>query len=439
MLKDNKNLFRIISFLVPLIFLTWAAPQFLEARAYLDIDSPTAKRVPIVIPDFKNQGSSDASLGGVAAALLIHDLDFTGYFQLIDSRGFLGNPDEQGGIDFKAWSLTGADLLVKGSYRTEGNQLRLEMRLYDLLQGRQLLGKEYITASRDYKKPVHRFADEILFLLTGEHGLFQTKIAFISGGPGKKEIYSADFDGSNFQRLTHYNSITLTPRWSPRGNEIAYTSYKDGAPAVYTIHLPGLQSTRISSRPGVNITPAWAPDGESLAIALNHQGKSEILQVNRSGAALQKLTQSWGIEVSPSFSPDGKQLAFVSNRSGSPQIYILNIGSREVRRLTFQGNYNVGPVWSPKGNLIAYAGRSGGQFQIFTISPSGGDPQRLTVSGNNESPDFSPDGRMIVFSSNRQGRSAIYVMNTNGANQRRITFMPGEQFSPSWCPIKFNE
>ncbi len=439
MIKDNKNLFRIIILWVPLIFLSWAAPHFVEARAYLDIDSPTAKKVPIVIPDFKNQGTSEASLGSTAAALLIHDLDFTGYFQLIDSRGFLGNPDEQGSIDFKAWSLTGADLLVKGSYRTEGNQLRLEMRLYDLLQGRQILGKEYITASRDYKKPVHRFADEILFLLTGEHGLFQTKIAFISGGPGKKDLYSADFDGSNFQRLTHYNSITLTPRWSPRGNEIAYTSYKDGAPAVYSIHLPGLQSTRISGRPGVNITPAWAPDGESLAIALNHQGKSEILQVNRSGAALQKLTQSWGIEVSPSWSPDGKLLAFVSNRSGSPQIYILNIGSREVRRLTFQGNYNVGPVWSPKGNLIAYAGRSGGQFQIFTISPSGGDPQRLTVSGNNESPDFSPDGRMIVFSSNRQGRSAIYVMNTNGANQRRITFMPGEQFSPSWCPIKFND
>ncbi|MGC1403860.1 MAG: Tol-Pal system beta propeller repeat protein TolB [Thermodesulfobacteriota bacterium] len=439
MLKDLQKPFRIIGLLVMIGFFSWAAPLLLEAQVYLDIDSPAAKRIPIVIPDFKNQGTSEASLGTVASALLIHDLDFTGYFQVIDSRGYLGSPDESGGIDFKAWSLTGADLLVKGSYRTEGNQLRLEMRLFDLLQGRQLLGKEYVTSSREYKKPVHRFAEEILFLLTGERGIFQTKIAFISGGTGKKEIYSADFDGSNFQRLTHFNTITLTPRWSPRGNEIAYTSYKDGGPAVYVLHLPGLQSTRISNRPGVNITPAWAPDGESLAVAINHQGKSEIIQVNRSGTVIEKLTQSWGIDVSPSWSPDGKQLAFVSNRSGSPQIYILNVGSHEARRLTFQGNYNVGPVWSPKGNLIAYAGRVGGQFHIFTISPSGGDRQRLTSSGNNESPDFSPDGRMIIFSSTRQGRSAIFVMNTNGANQRRITFMPGEQFSPSWCSLKFNE
>lgn len=439
MFKNHLNLYRIIGLLMLTGFFSFIVPQFLFAQVYLDIDSPTAKRIPIVIPDFNNQGTSDASLGTVAAALLMHDLDFTGYFQVIDSRGFLGNPEEQGKIDFKAWALTGADLLVKGSYRTEGSQLRLEMRLYDLLQGRQLLGKEYVLSSRDYKKPIHRFADEIIFLLTGEHGLFNTKIAFISGGSGKKEIYSSDFDGNNFQRLTQHNSITLTPRWSPRGNEIAYTSYKDGGPAVYLLHLPGLQSSRVSNRPGVNITPAWSPDGESLAIALNHKGNSEILQVNRSGTAIRKLTKSWGIDVSPSWSPDGKQLAFVSNRSGNPQIYILNAGSGEVRRLTFQGNYNVGPAWSPKGNLIAYAGQSGGQFQIFTISPSGGERQRLTQSGNNESPDFSPDGRMIIFSSTRQGRSAIYVMNVNGANQRRITFMPGEQFSPSWNPLRVGE
>ncbi len=439
MSKRILKSWQVIGLMAVLGLVLLTTPNFLYALVYLDIDSPTLKRIPIVIPDFRNQGAPDNSLGEAAAALLNHDIDFTGYFQVIDPRGFLGRPDEQGTIDFKAWSLTGADLLVKGAYRIEGNQLRMEMRLFDLLQGRQLLGKEYLTSSRDYKKPVQRFADEILYLLTGEHGLFQTKIAFISTGTGKKEIYSADFDGNNSQRLTQYNSLTLTPRWSPLGNEIAFTSYKDGSAAIYLLYLPGLRSSRVYNRPGVNITPAWSPDGESIAIATNHQGKSEILQLNQSGTLIQKLIQSSGIEVSPSWSPDGKQLAFVSNRSGSPQIYVLNVSSREVRRLTFEGNYNVGPTWSPKGNLIAYAGREGGRFQIFTISLSGGEPQRLTNSGNNESPDFSPDGRMITFSSNRQGRSAIYVMNANGANQRRITFMGGEQFSPSWCAKKFDE
>jgi TolB protein len=439
MQKSILKLFIILGLSVISGLFSLTAPASLFARVYLDIDSPTAKKIPIIIPGLKNQGTLEAALGNSAAALLMRDLDFTGYFQLIDPKGFLGRPDEQGSIDFNAWALTGADLLVKGFYQQTGSQLKLDLRLYDLLQGKSILGKEYVVAPLEYPKAVHQFADEILFLLTGEHGPFQARIAFISTTTGKKEIYSADFDGSNFKRLTNHNSITLNPRWSPRCNEIAYTSYKDGTPALFLLHLPGLQSTRVSNRPGVNITPAWNPDGESLAVALNHQGNSQILQLNRNGSLIRELTQSWGIDVSPAWSPDGKQMAFVSNRSGTPQIYISTVGTREVRRLTFQGNYNVGPAWSPKGNLIAYAGRVGSQFQIFTISPSGGDPQRLTSSGNNESPDFSPDGGVIVFSSNRHGKSAIYVMNSNGANQKRISFLSGEQFSPSWCPKKFDE
>jgi TolB protein len=436
---EMKKPFILLTTLVVSSLVLLISPFPISGRVYLDIDSPHVKRLPIVIPDLKNKGTLEPSLGAQMAVLLSKDLDFTGYFQLIDSKGFLGNPEDQAVVDFKAWSLTGADLLVKGGYRLEGGHLLLELRLYDLLQGRQLLGKEYTVSQRDYKKAIHRFADEILFLLTGEHGLFQTRIAFISTGSGRKEIYSADFDGSNFQRLTQHNSISLSPRWSPRGNEIAYTSYKDGTPALYLLHLPDLRSSRISNRPGVNITPAWYPDGESLALALNHNGNSEIYQISRSGTTVQRLTQSWGIDVSPAWSPDGKYLAFVSNRSGNPHIYILTVGTKEVRRLTFQGNYNVTPVWSPKGNWITYAGKAGGNFQIFVIPPSGGEAQQVTSSGNNESPDFSPDGRMILFSSNRQGKSAIYVMNANGTNQRRLTFMNGEQSSPSWCPKKFDD
>jgi len=120
-------------------------PGFVGSRVYLDIDSPTAKRLPIVIPDLKNKATLEPSLGYQASILLGKDLDYTGYFQIIDPKAFLGRPDEEP-LDFKAWSLSGADLLVKGSYRLEGSQLQMELRLYDLLQGRQLLAGN--TASR---------------------------------------------------------------------------------------------------------------------------------------------------------------------------------------------------------------------------------------------------------------------------------------------------
>ncbi|MCJ7832824.1 MAG: hypothetical protein MUQ20_00370, partial [Deltaproteobacteria bacterium] len=133
MFKSILKLYLILALLAITELFSLGAPFSLSARVYLDIDSPTAKRIPIVIPDFKNQGALDAALGNAAASFLKRDLDFTGYFQMIDPKGFLGRPEEPGSIDFNAWTLTGADLLVKGSYYLEGAQLKLEMRLYDLL------------------------------------------------------------------------------------------------------------------------------------------------------------------------------------------------------------------------------------------------------------------------------------------------------------------
>ena len=197
MFKSIIKFYQIVVLLTLSGFFSMAFPFPLFARVYLDIDSPTVKKIPIVVPGLINQGTSDSALGNTAATLLMRDLDFTGYFQMIDPRGFLGRPEASGSIDFNAWTLTGADLLVKGVYRQEGSQIKMELRLYDLLQGKSILGKEYVVPTQDYPKAIHRFADEILFLLTGEHAPFQTRIAFISTTPGKKEIYSADFDGSN--------------------------------------------------------------------------------------------------------------------------------------------------------------------------------------------------------------------------------------------------
>jgi len=424
----------VIFFWAGMMIVGW--PSSLFSRATIDIDSPTAKKISIAIPDLINLGPAEPALGGTISQLLLKDLDFTGFFQGVDPKAFLGKEDEKN-PDFRAWGLTGAELLVKGNYQSTASGLQVDFRLFDVQQGRLLLGKQYSGAPRDHKRMVHRFADEILHLLTGENGFFQTQIAFVSTTSGKKEIYLADFDGSNFNRLTHHNSISLSPRWSPTGQEIAYTSYKDGNPSLYLLQLPGGQSLRISHRPGLNISPAWFPGGDSLAVALSQSGgNSEIYQISRTGNILQRLTYGAAIDVSPAWSPDGKQMAFVSNRSGNPQIYVMQIATKETKRVTFQGNYNVNPVWSPKGDRIAYASMAGNRFDIYTLSLKNGEAQRLTFGGNNESPDFSPDGRMIIFSSNRQGKAALYVMSLTGANQRRITFLNGEQSSPSWGPKK---
>ena len=39
----------------------------------------------------------------------------------------------------------------------------------------------------------------------------------------QKEIYTCDYDGSNFRRETRNRGLSLDPVWSPRGNTIVYS------------------------------------------------------------------------------------------------------------------------------------------------------------------------------------------------------------------------
>jgi TolB protein len=421
-----------------LIFLIYPCRAW--SRIYVDINAPSIQKIKIAIPDFKNL-STNKEYMELATALpdvLSNDLDLTGYFTPMDKEAFLEEDKasmERGEIRFKNWSVIGADLLLKAGYRAVGRSLEVEVRLYDVFWGREILGRRALGKVADYRTLIHRVGNEIIYALTGHKGMFLSKLAFVGTATGNKELYVSDFDGYNWKQVTSDKSIALLPRWSPRGEKILFNSYKDGGPMLYMTDFATGNSKRISGRDGLNIGAAWAPDGEKVALTLSHKGNPDIYEIDLSGKIIDKLTDHWGIDVSPTFSPDGAKMAFVSDRSGSPQIYVRDLGSGSAERLTFEGNYNTSPSWSNL-NRIVFSAMKGGRFNIYVMDSDGRNLKMLTEGqGNNEDPCWSPDGRYIVFSSNRDGGYHLYIMNANGRNQRRITFLRGEQTSPTWSPF----
>ena len=408
-----------------------------EARIYIDVNSPSVPKFNIAIPDFKNLGqeTSDAALSGRLTGVISNDLDLSGYFNPMDKAGFLEEKDgplKGKDINFKDWSVIGAELLLKGGYITTGTQLEVVIRLYDVFRGRQILGKRALGRVDEYRYLMHRLANEIISRLTGQEGIFLTRLAYVGTATGHREIYVCDCDGYNRKQITRDNDIAILPRWSPDGKMLAYDSYKNGGPMLYLRNLSTGSFRRLSGRSGLNIGASWAPDGKELALTMSFKGNADIYTIDLNGKILKELVKHWAIDVSPAFSPDGKRIAFVSNRSGSPQIYIMEIASGRVDRLTYDGKYNTSPSWSVL-NRIAFAGMSNGHFDIFSIAPDGSRLKQITSNaGNNEDPCWSPDGRYIAFSSNRTGEYHIYIMNATGQTQRQITLEKGQQTSPSW-------
>jgi TolB protein len=404
---------------------------------YIDITHPFLRKIPIAIPVFKKVYPGDATdrLSRTASDLLAETLDFTGYFKILDRGAFLVDMQTVtalANVNFHNWTSIGAELLVTGGGLIQGDQVEMELRLYDTFKEKLLVGKRYKGLIKDQRKIIRRFCSEIIFFLTGDKGIFNSEIAFVSNGTGNKEIYICEFDGYSPRQVTHLNSITLSPAWSSDGKWLAYTSYAKGKADLYIKHLREKRGTVISKK-GINITPAWVPNQFALAASLSFSGDPEIYLLTGTGKVINKLTKSRGIDVSPTWSPDGKQMAFVSKRSGTPQIYIKNISSGSVRRLTFQGRYNTQPSWSPKGDKVAYSGMESGRNNIFVIGSDGQGLIQLTQDqGDNEAPSWSPDASLIVFSSTREGPSRIYVMTAYGTDQRRLLALKGEQTQPDW-------
>lgn len=424
--------------------LAFSLPAGAEEYDYIDISNPFLRKIPTAIPLFKNiSGNKQGNdLAIQLADAVSTTLEFTGYFEMLDRGAFLADPNDPritaAEINFRNWTVVGSELLVTGGVSVEAEIMELELRMFDAFQQKLIVGKRYKGPINNQRQMIHRFCGEVMFHLTGNRGVFNSQVAFVSTKDGNKEIFISDFDGTNPRQFTTNNSITLFPAWSSDVQWMAYTSYLNGKPDLYIRNIKE-NSGSVVAKKGIQITPAWVPGKFELAATLSFSGDQEIYLLTGQGKVIKRLTRSRGIDVEPTWSPDGKMMAFVSKRSGTPQIYIKEMALGRVRRLTYEGRYNTQPNWSPKGDRIAFSMMQLGRLDVFTIGVDGKDLRRLTEDqGDNEAPCWSPDGSLIVFSSNREGISKIYVMTAFGTDQRRLVSFPGVQTSPKWSPNIIN-
>lgn len=414
--------------------------QSRELEIWARITSQGVKRkIPITIADFnieKELTTTYFSFGREIKEIITSDLDFSLYFKICYPESGKSYSTEDKKVDFKSWRKTGADILICGDIFLKKKRPFVRLRLYELNIQKLITKKEYeYFPEANLRHFAHKISDDIIKILTGNDGISQTKIVFLSKSGKGKEILVCDYDGYNLQKITNDGKLKLSPEWSKKGDKIIYSAYDDNVLKLYLYDLNIKKTKVFYGEKGMAATPTFSPDDKYIAFSMTQNSDMNISLIPSSGGKPQRITYTSSIAISPSFSPSGKQIVFCSDRSGTPQIYIVNTDGTNLTRLTYEGNYNTSPNWSPKGDLIVYVGRTkNNKNQIFLTDINSSFIKQLTFEGNNEDPYFSPDGLHIVFASDRTGSWEIYTMHYDGSNQRKITNL-GNATSPAWSPI----
>lgn len=406
---------------------------FLVINQVFALDLELTQGINSALPIAINSFGSDAGAQEIGQVIQ-NDLTLSGQFKIIS-----GPDGANAQSSVSTLRQLGADSVVVGNVNRVGNRYEVSFKLADAVaNGNTLLSKTYQINANEIRALAHHISDEVYQKLTGERGVFSTRIAYISVQRGvQRTRYSlevADADGHNPQSLLVSSEPIMSPSWSPSGREISYVSFEKKRAQIFTVSVETGQRRLITSFPGINGAPAWSPDGRHLAVVLSKSGTPKIYNVDITNGSMKQLTFGDSIDTEPRFSPDGQSLLFTSGRGGSPQIYRLALASGQVSRVTFEGNYNARASYTPDMKNIVMLHRDDRQFNIGLQSANGGPVSNLTFSGRDESPSVAPNSRLVLYATHYQDKGVLGIVSIDGRIRMRLPAREGDVQEPAWSP-----
>jgi TolB protein len=403
-----------------------------HAQLSIEILGGAGTAIPIAIVPFEAEATWPLGISGIVGA----DLARSGLFRLVDPNGVVPRPARAEDVQPAVWRARNADAVVVGSMLPlPDGRVDVRFALVDVVKGSTLVSMSFTVTPPQFRVTAHKIADVIYEKMTGDRGVFSTRIAYITKQGPRYQLLVADADGYGPQSIVSSNEPLLSPRWSPDGSRLAYVSFENRKPVVYVQSLDTGARRAVADFRGSNSSPAWSPDGRRLAVTLTKDGGSQVYLMNADGGNVTRVLTSPGIDTEAMFTPDGQSLVFTSDRGGTPQIYRASLASGQVERITFDGSYNVSPRPLPDGKGIVFVRRDGGRFQVATLDYQTRQVQVLTQGPNDESPSIAPNGKLVIYASEGGTRGILAAVSIDGRVKQRLVAPATDVREPAWGPF----
>ena len=408
-----------------------------NALIEIEITEGVESTIPIAVVPFGWQGSGEPPMD--IAQIVSDDLQRSGYFGPFNRDDLVARPVGGSVPNYRNWRISGAEFLLIGDIRPDGENYTVDFQLFDVVQQKILSGFSFRVTDQTLRSASHQIADEVFEEVLGIPGAFNTQIAFVSvQGSGRERRYRlqlADADGQNEQTMLTSQRPIISPSWAPDGVRIAYVSFENrGRSAIYVQDRIKSSRQKVLSEEGINGSPSWSPDGTRLAVVLSYEGNPEIYILDLVNGDRRRLTQNDAIDTEPVWL-DNNTVVFTSDRSGGPQLYKAATRGGRADRLTFDGGYNASATVSPDSSTLAFVHSSGDGFQIATLDVASGLFQTVSDGDLDESPSFAPNGQMIMFAIQDGGRGTLGAVSIDGSVAQRLSLTSGSVREPAWAPF----
>lgn len=401
-----------------------------QAQFRVEVSGVGLTQVPIAIASFRGEEASPQKLSAIISA----DLERSGQFGVSDPGG--ARMDESSRPDFAALRQKSQDALVSGSVtKLVDGRFDVRFRLWDVVKAQDLGGQSFAVAPTELRLAAHRISDYVYEKITGDRGIFSTRIAYVTKVGQSFNLWIADSDGEGAQSALASPEPIISPAWNPNGSQLAYVSFESRKPVIYVHDIASGKRRLLANFKGSNSAPAWSPDGRTLAVTLSRDGGSQLYLMDAGGGEARRISQSSAIDTEPTFSADGRWIYFVSDRGGSPQVYRMPAAGGNAERVTFSGTYNISPTISPDGRWLAFISRISGAFKLHAMDLISGAVVAVTDSLADESPSFSPNGRLVMYATQQNGREALMTTTLDGKIKTRLAGQIGDIREPDWGPL----
>lgn len=427
----------------------------------IDIDGTANKKNSIVFENIKIINTDDDfNITEKIIENIEKNLNTTDLFKVIKSKKSIYNDYDKvinmtesdlTNLVITKYSKNNIDAVFGGYvYLNDNNYLELKVKLWDILDQREILNKSFIVNNSNWKNISDIISDSIYELLTGEiSGHFDSKILFVSETGGaknrKKRIAMIDFDGSNLIYLTNGDNLVLTPAFSKHNkDEIVYLEYRNKNPHIYRKNLATNKLTLIGNNMEMTYAPNFNPNGSNeILFSAAKNGISNIYKLNFDDGLIKQLTFDSDISTVPSWSPDGEKIVFVSDKTGIRKLYIMNRDGTDTRMISKGRGVYDKPSWSPDGKLISFVKMEKGEFYIGLMTPNGDNERNIMNAYLVEGIKWSPNGRYLIYSKQKGpfGKDSIpgiYIIDILTGIEHKINTPENQGATdPDWVRNKY--